>query len=63
MAAEQDILTTFNGDWVAALEAMTKWTDKRDEIVKLNEAASVPKLKGGDYTRVIQVLLKLSKDS
>jgi hypothetical protein len=38
---------------VAALEAMTKWTEKRDEIVKLIEAASVPKLKGGDYTGVI----------
>jgi len=63
MAPEVDILTTFNGDWITTLEAEKKWLIKKDELVKLIEAASVPKLKEGDYSGVVACLLKLSKDS
>lgn len=63
MAAPKEILSTFNPEWISSLSGMTKWSDKKDKLVELQEAASTPKLEPGDYSALFEVVKKLAGDS
>ena len=63
MAAEKDILNTFNADWLGALGEIKKWDEKRDKMIEVQEAANTPKLAPGDYSALFDALKKMAADN
>ena len=63
MAAEKEILSQFNAEWLSALGDIKKWNEKKEKLDQVVEAASTPKLKPGDYGPLFEVLKKMSGDA
>ena len=63
MAAEKEILSQFDAEWLSALGDIKKWNEKKEKLDQVIEAANTPKLKPGDYGALFEVLKKMSGDA
>ena len=63
MAAEKDILSTFNNEWLGALGEIKKWDEKKAKMEEVVAAADTPKLANGDYSALFDSLKKMAGDS
>lgn len=63
MAAEKDILATFNNEWLGALGEIKKWDEKKAKMEEVIEAANTPKLANGDYSALFDALKKMAGDA
>jgi len=63
MAAEVDILTKYNPEWMENLLALKKWNEKKGLLEEIIAAAGAPKLKPGNCGHLVEGLKKLIMDS
>ena len=63
LSEPQDILKDFGAEWCDKLLGLKKWNEKKETLEQLFTAASVPKIKNGNFTDVAAALKKLCGDS
>ena len=63
MAAEINILSKFNTEWLASLSELKKWNEKSDKLTEVQTEANTPKLAPGDYSALFDALKKLAGDA
>lgn len=56
---EEDILKTFDNTWFNKIFQMKKWLEQKKLLDKMIDACSKPKLKKGDYSKLVEPLKKI----